>query len=148
MGITNQKTTGYGYYTSTIGRMVAVGSPGLPGAQETASQTQTLVLEAGYGRIRLGRVQQTQRPLMPYAHKNNPPKTSAPADCNKVCHVCSAAAVRPLERHFLVLTHHVERPVLDMNNLRGVAVIVDIIDIGVLGRVSGYGLIAVYLSLV
>ena len=75
MKITNQKATGYGYYTSTIGRMVAVGSPGLPGAQETTSQTQTLVLEAGYGRIRLGRVQQTQRSLMPYVHKNNPPKT-------------------------------------------------------------------------
>lgn len=49
MEIINQKATEYGYYTSPIGRMVAVGSPGLPGAQETASQTQTLVLEAGYG---------------------------------------------------------------------------------------------------
>lgn len=34
MGITNQKVTEYGYYTSTIGRMVAVGSLGLPGAQK------------------------------------------------------------------------------------------------------------------
>lgn len=84
---------------------------------------------------------------MPYAHKNNPPKTSAPADCNKVYCACSAAAVRPLERHFLVLTHHVERSVLDMDNLRGVAVIVYVIDIGVLSSVSGNGLVAVYLPL-
>lgn len=46
MGITNQKVTEYGYYTSTIGRMVAVGSLGLPGAQKATAQTQTLVLEA------------------------------------------------------------------------------------------------------
>ena len=78
MGITNQKATEYGYYTSTIGRMVAVGSPGLPGAQETASQTQTLVLEAGYGRIRLGRVQQTQRPLTPCAYKKQPAEDKCP----------------------------------------------------------------------
>lgn len=84
---------------------------------------------------------------MPYAHKNNPPKTSAPADCNKICCAYSAAAVRPLERHFLVLLHHIERPVLDMDNLRGVAVIVYVIDIGILGRVSGDGLVAVYLPL-
>lgn len=35
--ITNQTVTGYGYYTSTIGRMVAVGSLGLPGAQEATA---------------------------------------------------------------------------------------------------------------
>lgn len=84
---------------------------------------------------------------MPLSIKNNPSKTSAPADCNKICCACSAATVRPLKWHFLVLPHHIERPVLDMDNLRGVAVIVDVIDIGVLGRVSGNGLIGVYLSL-
>ena len=38
-GITNQKVSRYGYYTSTIGWMVAVRSLGLPGAQETQTQT-------------------------------------------------------------------------------------------------------------
>lgn len=59
----------------------------------------------------------------------------------------SAAAVRPLERDFLVFPHHVEGGVLDMDYLRGVAVIVYVIDIGVLGRMPGNGLITVYLSL-
>lgn len=84
---------------------------------------------------------------MPYVPNNNPPKTSAPADCNKVCNACSTAAVRSLERHFFVLPHHVERAVLDMGYLHGVAVSVNIIDIGVLGRVSGNSLVAVYLPL-
>lgn len=51
MGNTNQTVTDYGYYTSTIGWMVAVGSPGVPGAQETTAQTQAFILETGYGRI-------------------------------------------------------------------------------------------------
>ena len=59
----------------------------------------------------------------------------------------SATAVHTLERHFLILTYHVERSVLNMNDLRCVAVIVYIIDIGVLGRVSWNSLIAVYLLL-
>ena len=37
MGNTNQTATGYGYYTSTIGRMVAVGSPGLPSCHVVVS---------------------------------------------------------------------------------------------------------------
>ncbi len=78
MGITNQKATGYGYYTSTTGRMVAVGSFRLPGAQETASQTQTLVLEAGHGRVRLGRVQQAQRTLRLHAHIKQPAEDKCP----------------------------------------------------------------------
>ena len=37
MGNTNQTATGYGYYTFTIGRMVAVGSPGLPSCHVVVS---------------------------------------------------------------------------------------------------------------
>ncbi len=39
MRYTNLTATEYGNNTSTIGRMVAVGSLGLPGAQETQTQT-------------------------------------------------------------------------------------------------------------
>ncbi len=56
MGNTNQTVTTYGYYTFTTGRMVAVGSLGLPRAQEATAQTQASVLETGHGRVRLGRV--------------------------------------------------------------------------------------------
>ena len=45
-----------------------------------------------------------------------------PIHCTLVC---------SLERHFLVLTHHVERRVLDMDDLCRVAVTVDVIDISV-----------------
>ena len=54
---TNQKLIKYGCYTSFISWVVAVGSLGVPGAQEATAQTQTFILEAGYGRVRLGRVQ-------------------------------------------------------------------------------------------
>lgn len=54
---TNQKLIKYGCFTSFISCVVAVGSLGVPGAQEATVQTQTFILEAGYGRVRLGRVQ-------------------------------------------------------------------------------------------
>lgn len=78
MGNTNLTATTYGYYSFTIGRMVAVGSLGLPGAQEATAQTQAFILEIGHGRIRLGRVQQTQRPLMPYVPKKQPAEDKCP----------------------------------------------------------------------
>lgn len=34
---TNQQLIKYGYYTSTISRVVAIRCPGLPGAQEAAA---------------------------------------------------------------------------------------------------------------